>query len=515
MSAFPQTSRTYHRRAAVLLSWAAAFILLFALVQSMMAQVGEVDSSPEGTAPDELLAPLAEPDLEGSSKGVDAEEALAGSVLEYTIVISNSGTASASAVVTDELPLGLTYVDGSLYVPLSGGPLYGASGNVITWTGSLNGGVQLAITFGAELTTTLAAGERVTNTVEITGAGILITRTATTLVISETVSPFTYLPLIFRNYPPVPTLYAVDGPNSSNAWTVSWSDAGPKVTGYELQESSDPNFASFTTFDMETALSKSIIKSLSPDNKYYYRVRAIGAWGNGPWSNVQSVVGGYYDGFGGTSTDWAVRRMSYLEKTDAKLLTGDLAGNLGVLVFDAWDWLVASPLAEAPRLPYAIEYRSKVHDDGNLVSHGAVFGGDWNGGACPEIGNVYQTDNCFNHFYDQNIIFYGQLKLLFERVDYLYYCPNCGGSQLKRLSYDYGAWFEVDPIPNVDPDGWNTWRVEVRSTGTRMYVNNQFLKETSDPTWVNDPYFGILATTDEYEPSIWLIDYYKVSSLDS
>jgi hypothetical protein len=226
------------------------------------------------------------------------------------------------------------------------------------------------------------------------------------------------------------------------------------------------------------------------------------------------VIGGYRDDFNVPDTDnpdWAVRRMSYLEKTDTKIRSG----RLQVLVFDKWDWLLASPLVHAPRLPYVIEYRSKVNDPANLVSGGGVFGGDWNGDPCPDFSGypeIYDTDHCFNHFYDLNTIFFSDLKLLFERVDYLYFCPSCGGSQLKRM---LGYSFEVNPISHVDADGWNTWRIEVRSTGLRLSVNGHLIATTSDNKWVDGPYFGFLATTNEYEPSIWFLDWFEVAPLDS
>ena len=111
------------------------------------------------------------------------------------------------------------------------------------------------------------------------------------------------------------------------------------------------------------------------------------------------VIGGYRDDFSDESSGWSpVRRTTYLEETIAYYGDGNEEGSLVIIVADRWDWLIASPLMPAPEPPYAIEFRARVHDASNLVSGGAVFGGDWNGQACPEIGNVYQNRQLLQPF---------------------------------------------------------------------------------------------------------------------
>lgn len=487
-----------HRRILVLMSLVIALISTLIGVRALAAEGEEVAA-----------------DLTGSRKTVDLSNAIGGSQLNYTIVISNSG-GTTGATISDTLPVSATFVSGSIQPPtelnvITGG--YGESNGVITWTGSLGPDTFATITFSAVVTDNVVPGQTLTNTVHITGTGVLITRSASTLIVSEPPTKTVYLPLA----PKAPPLLFLGStrPNSSNSWTINWSDGDMGITSYELQESKDPGFASFATYNVSPpATSQSVNHPLSFNNVFYYRVRAIAGSVIGPWSSTRAVVGGYRDDFDDSSSGWDVRRMSFLEKTDAKYGTGSEFGNLIILTFDRWDWMVASPLRPAPALPYAIEYRSRIHDPANLVSGGAVFGGDWNGSSCPDVGNVYATDHCFNHFYNTNTIWYGPLKMLFERVDYLFLCPNCTGSQLKRLSNDESVWFTAD-VPNVNASSWNTWRIEVRATGIKWYANNQLFAQTSDATWVNEPYFGVFSSTDEYQPSIWFFDYYQVTPLDS
>lgn len=316
-----------------------------------------------------------------------------------------------------------------------------------------------------------------------------------------------YMPIIFK-----PMVISVTTPNSSNQWTVSWESV-PSATGYVVQQSQDPDFSTLTDEVMVGAVDfYQFNNSLSFNNIYYHRVKPLFSGSEGPWSNTAIVIGGYRDDFSDDTSGWSpVRRTTYLEETVAYYGSGNEAGNLIIIVADRWDWLVASPLRPAPEPPFAIQFRARVHEASNLISGGAVFGGDWNGQACPEIGNVYQTTNCFNHFYNFNMIFYGPMKLLHEQVNSLSWCPSCGGSPLKRL----GPTTDIDPILANGPSlEWHTYRIEVRTSGVKFFVDNNQKASFSDTTFINEPYFGVFASTDEYKPSIWFFDYYQVAPLD-
>ncbi len=448
-------------------------------------------------------------DLAESTKSVDQAEASAGSELAYAVVLSNTSVISVTDVfVTDTLPASLTYVPVSLTVSPDLGQ-YSASNGVITWTGTISPDSEILIQFSAALTDTLIAGSYVTNTAQIAVLGNVITREAGTLIVADVTTSTLYLPLVFKPVP-APTL-ASSRPTNANSWTVSWTTDVQNITKYEIQEAQDPTFSTFTATEL-TETTQQVTKQASFNNDYYYRVRSyIGSQASN-WSNVVHVMGNYRDDFNDPASHWSpVRRTTYLEETEARYGTGSEAGNLIVIVGDRWDWLIASPLQEAPPVPYVIEYRARVHDASNLVSGGMVFGGDWNGEPCPEFGNIYQTDNCFNHFYNFNFIFYGPLKLLHEQVNELIWCPTCGGSPIKRI----GPTQEIDPVLANGPSlNWHIYRYEVSGDGTRFYLDGSLKGYFADTTWINEPYFGVFASTDEYKPSIWFYDYFTVSYLD-
>ncbi len=336
--------------------------------------------------------------------------------------------------------------------------------------------------------------------------------------------PKAYLPFITRPVPPPATpVLSATRPNSANDWQMNWSVSSNQfITGYELQQSQDPTFTTgVTTYTPGAAATSQLINTIEPsaNNVYYHRIRALGPEQNSGWSNTVRVVGAYYDDFSNNQTGWsgptlkdALRRLTYIEKVDSWYENNNW---LILRVEDSWDWAIASPLKPAPEPPYVIEFRSMPANLGNLVSHGVVFGGDWNGEACPDWSTflgVYAHDRCFNHFYNTNLIWSSDndLTLLWERVDTLVWCPSCGGSPLKRLGH----------VPPAQPFSmpasvWNTYRIEVRATEIKFFINGVLRYTYNDTRWINDPYFGVFASTDEYSNSTWRFDYIRVTPLEN
>ncbi|MCA9961720.1 MAG: DUF11 domain-containing protein [Anaerolineales bacterium] len=483
------------------------------MVGDMITNTAVVDADGDAlsaTAVTEIVDSVV--DLSGSEKMVDLDVAEPGSELLYTVYISNSGMSDAASVaMTDMLPAELLYVTDSLTA--TSGSFAEASG-VITWTGAVAAGNSVSVQFAALVVDTVDPGTVLTNTAEISGTGMSYSLSATTLItMAEPTTTTLFLPVI-KNAPPTLVVQA-SRPNSSNEWRVFWESAGSNFT-YELQEAKSADFTNATTFLMGSDVSRDITNhGPSLANIYYYRARVRTTTDFGPWSNTVIVRGAWQDDFDNTSSGWSMRRTTYLEQTNAYYGSGSEAGYYIIVVADRWDWVLASPLVAAPTVPYAIEYRARVHDASNLVSGGMVVGGDWNGGACPDWSNVYQTTNCFNHFYNFNYIFYGPLKLLFEDVDALAWCPNCGGSPLKRLG-DYQDGDAFDVFGNGPAENWHTYRIEARQNELRLYIDGSYKRSFTDAEawWLTGPYFGVFASTDEYKPSIWFYDYFKFWYLD-
>lgn len=237
-----------------------------------------------------------------ASKSVYPSWARPGEHLTYTVHIVNTGDATVeTAWMTDALPSEVSYVAGSLDATTGG---FGAAGDVITWTGSLDPSGAATVTLAAQIESTLSENTRFTNTAEITGTGTLVLASAPAT--AKTHFDF-YFPIIFRNYPPRPVLNDIPEPDANNAYTVSWSAVSIPIDRYVLQEATDANFNNVTQVFTTTATSQFIQKG-SMHGTFYYRVRADDDdhWGQGPWSDVKSVTLNidYHDSFGDPSSGW-------------------------------------------------------------------------------------------------------------------------------------------------------------------------------------------------------------------
>ena len=56
--------------------------------------------------------------------------------------------------------------------------------------------------------------------------------------------------------------------------------------------------------------------------------------------------------------------------------------------------------------------------------------------------------------------------------------------------------------------------MELQHVNVKFFVDGNQRATFSNTTYINEPYFGVFASTDEYKPSIWFFDYYQVTALD-
>ena len=461
--------------------------------------------------------------LADSSKTVTPEETRPNGVVTFTITVVNSGDSDVVAKVTDKLPKELEYISSECDALLT--TTCEEDGGTITWEGTAIAGQEAVISIAARVSESAEPGDEIVNTAKIEADGDTINREATVTVVQTKSSMLQYLPWaqigLEQITEPGPVALTAGSPNGNNAWNLSWTPS-PGATNFELQEASTPSFSDAKTYVLvgsDTGLL--ISKEPSPSNEYYYRIRSTILEKVGPWSNTEYVVGGYFDNFDDVNTGWSMRRTTYKEKVHGFYETLNNQTWYVMQVLDKWDWGIASPGKPAPRLPYVILYDVKIANSANLLSSGFVFGADWPGGNCPSDPNsfdgVYLHQECFNHFYNTNVIFYADLKLLFERVDQLVWCLECGGSPMKRIG-DINPGSATD-LYGVDPEGWNSYRIEVREDSIKVYASNRggtpsLQKTYTDTRWVHDPYFGVFASTDEYNNSTWRFDNVQLLPLD-
>jgi hypothetical protein len=453
-------------------------------------------------------------DLSDSTKTASKDSVPPGGVFSYTIEIINTGQFDIPAEMTDEAPADIEFLDIDCQAFISDRCEIDAG--VAEWQGIVAEDSAVTIVIMARLSTDAQPDTVIENTARIQSEEQTVNARAEITVEEPAASPIQFVPLtIYGLQPdPQPITLTAGQPNAQNAWGLSWTES-LGATGFEIHESPDPNFTSPTPYVVGQQQSLTITKQPSPFNVFYYRARSLVGQVAGPWSNVVAVIGGYRDDFDNPGTGWGIRRSTYREE----VLGFYEDGRYVMQITDRYDWGIASPLRPAPRLPYAIDFEARIVSLGFAHSGGAVFGGDWTGQNCPpgtSFDEWYRHDECFNHFYNLNGIYYDQIRLLFERVDRLVWCPDCGGSPMKRVGdIPEGG----DDYEGIDPDDWNHYRVEVRPDVIRVYAAErgqplQLQREYTDTRWVNSPYFGFFTSTNDWPDSTWRFEYMQVMPID-
>ncbi|MCS7062940.1 MAG: hypothetical protein NZM04_02640 [Methylacidiphilales bacterium] len=96
----------------------------------------------------EANASVGASNLSSAEKTVDRAEAQLGDVLTYTIRVTNTGTAAASGTLIDDpLPSPVTFQGNLTATGGSGSAIYSALQNRVRWTGTLNPGQSLEVSF--------------------------------------------------------------------------------------------------------------------------------------------------------------------------------------------------------------------------------------------------------------------------------------------------------------------------------------------------------------------------------
>ncbi|MCA9968850.1 MAG: DUF11 domain-containing protein, partial [Anaerolineales bacterium] len=326
-----------------------------------------------------------------------------GGTLDYTIVVSNSGSGAATGVMlTDALPAELSVVPNS--VAVVGGGSYGVSGSVITWTGTISdSGGEVRLAFTAMAAGTIMAGDMITNTAVVSGAGAQLTADA---AVGVQTTAYAYLPSIQVELP-TPVINPIALPTTSNGYqtyklTVSWNDVGVPGATYIVEESRSPSFNNATSQNVGAATSAVFEHAPTTDlGLYYYRVRVVLNGRTSLWSNTRSQRGIYFDAFSDPSTNWSIRREDTDDVNNSSYYEN---GNFVLKIGGRWDYAIASPLVAVPWSSYSIGTSVRFDPTvDNLHAYGVIFGADWNGEPCPNG----DYSSCFNHYYRMLAIWYG------------------------------------------------------------------------------------------------------------
>ncbi len=457
-------------------------------------------------------------------KTVSAAEVNGGEAFQYTIVITSDGPTPRNFVFTDTLPSELSFVSGSI-ISSQGLNLTENNGQLVSDLFILNNGQTAEATFSVRLNSLAESNTVVENTVYLYDFenNIHIESTASTLI-SRTGSTL-FLPYITIPYQ-APTSTAITPPAGvTNTWTVAWNDlhtANTEITGYEVQESTDPNFAdsATTTTAVGKVTSLAISKPVDNQDIYYYRVRSVVAGkinGLSEWSATQSVSSIYFyeEDFNDDSNpeNWRIVRQ---DTDDIVNKLGVHDGYLDLRMESRFDYMIASNLTRVPETGnFKITARMRLEDADPRHAGGIILGGDYDGvSACPESVDEDNPENskyntCFTEYYRFMFIagnvsnqFTTQVKRIEEHSDTN---NSGGGTDLASKTF----------ISSKGRKNWIDWTVEVFDDGTmKLYLDDDLIHEVNDTTYQDNKYFGFWSSTSDTSFSNTQIDWVNVKTIN-
>lgn len=112
-------------------------------------------------------------------------------------------------------------------------------------------------------------------------------------ILTVTVMPRVFLPLVISGYPPTVRLRPINNPDGDGVYDVVWDVTGGGHIGFDLQRDTDPNFTNPETIKRPDYGSLYQAATLTPGT-YYWRIRPYGLTENYAWSNVVAVTVGNF-----------------------------------------------------------------------------------------------------------------------------------------------------------------------------------------------------------------------------
>ena len=209
----------------------------------------------------------------------------------------------------------------------------------------------------------------------------------------------------------------------------------------------------------------------------------------------------YEDKFTNDIDGWAMRRAD----TSNYTIEHGSNGYLKVTLTETNDYIIVSPLAAGLDPEYTVSTSAQFSSPQDRDMYGIVFGGDWNGGACPNS----DFTSCFNTYYLLKVEYQDEI------TDYLRFklmkVTSHSGNQ--PVGDNLIEWTSVST--SIDEAGFNKWEITVEADeDIKIYLNGDRIGTVRDTDLNNfhELYFGVVAETKENGNSTIKFDHFRVTA---
>ncbi|MDX1413741.1 MAG: hypothetical protein R3293_06090 [Candidatus Promineifilaceae bacterium] len=219
----------------------------------------------------------------------------------------------------------------------------------------------------------------------------------------------------------------------------------------------------------------------------------------------------YRDTFTDTIVPWEARR--WTNNADFALQHRsdcDEGGRCGFLELDVKNnekYVIVSPLVQSKSYPYNIEIEARLMPKSgsdyprDQAQYGVIFGGNWNGAACPAT----DFSSCFTQYYELRVRF----RSVNDKEFFEYKLKRIDGHDANNQSFgpDLIDWTKVD----ANPKKFVEWDINVSSDAKiRISMNNNHVGTAQDDKYLDNRYFGFEVRTGNQDGSRVKLDYFKI-----
>ncbi|MCB8944963.1 MAG: hypothetical protein H6658_14530 [Ardenticatenaceae bacterium] len=229
---------------------------------------------------------------------------------------------------------------------------------------------------------------------------------------------------------------------------------------------------------------------------------------NTPTPTATADGGSYLDNFDDANSGWEMRRTDIHDSEDYEINYTE-AEELELVVVGERNYVIASPLIQAPEPPYNIETRARFTGDSeDRHIYGIIFAGNWNGNQCPDLDDF---STCFKQYYFLRVQ-WNEADPGDPFLEYMLWKVYTHNVNNNPIGSELIGWTSLG---NASTTGWHEWDIQVYPDGKiNILFNDKVVGSATDSSIIFQKYFGVMLQTKDIGGARVKFDYFKVDPIE-